>query len=130
MISDVAAYSDESWARLGDAIRRRRVALRLTQEDLADKAGVSVNTIRNLEQGRRARELTLPRITDALGWVGGSYFLILDGGDPLVEETPEEENDDALRLERPEGISDAEWNRVKAKVLRDVRWYLGGDGDD
>ena len=48
---------------LGGAIRRRRLALRLTQAALADKAGISVRTLRDIEHERVHR----PRSAVALG---------------------------------------------------------------
>ena len=38
----------------GERLRHRRVASLITQESLADIAGVSVRTIRNIESGRTA----------------------------------------------------------------------------
>ncbi|MFF8023209.1 helix-turn-helix domain-containing protein [Streptomyces sp. NPDC007896] len=43
----------------GDVLRRLRVQARLTQEELAERSGVSVRTIRGLETGRRSN----PRMT-------------------------------------------------------------------
>jgi transcriptional regulator with XRE-family HTH domain len=53
---------------IGDQIARRRRQLPLTQEQLAEAAGVSVETIRKLEQNDRtsARMSTLSRIARAL----------------------------------------------------------------
>lgn len=120
---DVARYTAGDWTRLGDAIRRRRVSLRMTQEQLAEAANVSVNTIRNLEQGKRARQLTLPPINAALGWVEDSYILVLDGGVPVVEDPPEPA-DDALHLPRPAGVGPDEWADITEKLVRDLDYYL------
>src|SRR5579859_2184480 len=46
---------------LGDAIRQRRAELCLTQEDLADRTGLSVRTISDIERGR----ITRPRRSSA-----------------------------------------------------------------
>lgn len=119
---DVASYSDEAWRGLGDAIKRRRVALGMTQEDLAETAIVAVGTIRNLEKGRRVRHLTLPKITRALGWAEDSYVLVLEGGVPIIEEPGE--TDDALRVERPAGLTDDEWARISDDLIADLQHYL------
>lgn len=54
--------------RLGEALRALRRRAALTQQDLADQAGLSVGTLRDLEQGRvRApRPATLRRLAAAL----------------------------------------------------------------
>lgn len=47
---------------------RRRVRARLTQDQLAEKAGTSKSTISRLENGNAAAEVeTLHRIAEALG---------------------------------------------------------------
>ena len=58
------------------ALRRLREGALLSQEDLAERAGISVRTVRNLEAGRieRPRPSTVARLATALG---------LDGVDPL-----------------------------------------------
>lgn len=54
---------------VGEQIARLRSAARITQEQLADRAGISVDVIRRLEQGARqsARLNTLMKIANALG---------------------------------------------------------------
>src|SRR5215472_8853998 len=42
-------------ARLGEWLRQQRVASGLTQEDLAERSGVSVRAIADLERGRTRR---------------------------------------------------------------------------
>jgi transcriptional regulator with XRE-family HTH domain len=50
-----------------DCIRRRRLALGLTQEDLAGRSGVTVMCINHLECGRRSVKLeTVERICEGL----------------------------------------------------------------
>jgi transcriptional regulator with XRE-family HTH domain len=52
---------------LGANIRHRRVALGLTQEDLADHVRVSVETVRNIEKGRKwVTTKTVSRFAKAL----------------------------------------------------------------
>ncbi|HEY0496974.1 MAG TPA: tetratricopeptide repeat protein [Kutzneria sp.] len=54
---------------LGDALRRRRLRAGLTQEELAERSGVSVRTIRGLETGSRPnpRHTSLRQLAQALG---------------------------------------------------------------
>jgi predicted ATPase/DNA-binding XRE family transcriptional regulator len=58
----------------GDLLRERRVAAGLTQEELAERAGLSVRGISDLERGARARPHrdTLLRLADALAIQGAA----------------------------------------------------------
>jgi transcriptional regulator with XRE-family HTH domain len=53
---------------LGERLRRQRVAVGLTQEELARKSGLSVRAISDMERGRtrRPRRSTLSQIVGAL----------------------------------------------------------------
>ena len=53
----------------GDLLRQHRNAARLTQEDLAEQAGLSVDTISLLERGehRRPHRYTMQSLAEALG---------------------------------------------------------------
>ena len=55
--------------RLGDLVRRHRTAAALSQEELAERAGLSVRAISDLERGiRQAPRLeTVRMLADALG---------------------------------------------------------------
>ncbi len=46
----------------GQSIRRRRIACGLSQQDLADLAGVAKSTLRNVETGR----VSVPRLADEI----------------------------------------------------------------
>lgn len=59
---------DTAGERLGEAVRSRRKALRLTQEDLADLAGCSPRFVRALEAGKASVRLDkLAAVLAALG---------------------------------------------------------------
>ena len=67
---------------LRDACITRRTHLRLTQRELADRAGVSVDTIQAIERGSHAthRPGTKTALEDALDWTTGSIDALLAGG--------------------------------------------------
>ena len=53
---------------LGKSMQSRRKALRVTQSQLADLAGISVNTLYKIERGQANPTLeTLTKIADTLG---------------------------------------------------------------
>jgi transcriptional regulator with XRE-family HTH domain len=53
-------------SRLGDQFRSLRVANRLEQRELAERAGVSLGAVRNLETGKGSTTKTIIRIARAL----------------------------------------------------------------
>jgi transcriptional regulator with XRE-family HTH domain len=52
---------------LGERIRRQRIAMRVKQQELADKAAVSTDVISALENGRSISTESLARILRSLG---------------------------------------------------------------
>jgi transcriptional regulator with XRE-family HTH domain len=62
----------------GAVLRRHRVALGLTQEALAERAGMSARTIADLERGvnRTPRRDTVPLLADALGLAAAERFMV------------------------------------------------------
>lgn len=55
-------------ANIGENIRTRRKFLKITQEELADIAGVGVNTLIKLERGEGNATLSvIVRVLDVLG---------------------------------------------------------------
>lgn len=124
-MSDVARYTGQQWRALGAEIKRRRVALGLSQQQLADAAGIGVNTVGNIESEDKARrELTLADICAALGWTRDSYLSILEGSNPTLAEPEVEPEDDALRYERPDDMDDESWAELKAKFDADYAFWL------
>jgi len=68
MIDITLMTSAELAAELGARLKRRRLSLRMTQEELASRAGLNVGTVKNLE--RKAAGCTLDpliRIASVLG---------------------------------------------------------------
>jgi transcriptional regulator with XRE-family HTH domain len=79
----------KTWARLGRAIRDARQRRKLTQQQLADLAGVSSRSVQDAEAGTvpKARmPISLGPIAAALGWPEGTIDTILSGGMPPGEE--------------------------------------------
>jgi putative transcriptional regulator len=56
---------------LGDRLRQARLGQNITQRRLAEEAGVSVATVRNLEDGKRTQLVTLIRVLRILGLIDG-----------------------------------------------------------
>ncbi len=53
--------------RLCDRLRKERLAMQLTQADVAGRAGVGTNTVSNLEAGRNVGFETVIRVAMVLG---------------------------------------------------------------
>jgi transcriptional regulator with XRE-family HTH domain len=71
-ITDDSTVSE--WeSRLGEQFRALRVASRLDQRELAERAGVSLGAVRNLETGKGSTTKTIIRVARALDrtdWLG------------------------------------------------------------
>jgi transcriptional regulator with XRE-family HTH domain len=58
----------EEWLmQIGTALRQRRTSLNLTQQDLADQAGVAVSALKHLEAGKGAQLTSLIKVVRMLG---------------------------------------------------------------
>jgi transcriptional regulator with XRE-family HTH domain len=69
--------------RVAKYVAARRGALGLTQEQLAERAGVTVKTIYNLESGERwPQARTRSAIELALAWRPGELVRIAEGAEP------------------------------------------------
>ncbi len=66
------ARDADARTRFGGLLRRWRLAAGLTQEELADRSGLSVRTIRDLERGTTGRPFrnSVGRLAEALGLAG------------------------------------------------------------
>jgi transcriptional regulator with XRE-family HTH domain len=63
----MARQHQELEVELGSALRAQRIERRLTQEDLAERANVSLGALKNLENGRGSTTGTMVRVVHALG---------------------------------------------------------------
>lgn len=77
---------------LGNAMKQRRLALNLTQSDVAELAGVTVRTVGKLERSEatKVKALTAAGIERALQWAPGSLDAIHNGGEPTELQQPPE----------------------------------------
>ncbi|MEV8354665.1 helix-turn-helix domain-containing protein [Streptomyces niveus] len=97
----------EAWARLGKALRTARARRGLTQQDLADLAGVSARSVSDAEGGTvpKARmPQSIDKIAAALGWPEGGVAALLEGAAPEAggwQDVPVRQH---LAEERVEGI--------------------------
>ena len=67
IFDSTAATTEELEDRLGARIRAVRLSRNLEQAAVAERAGVSVRTIKNLEAGHGSSTATLVRVVRALG---------------------------------------------------------------
>src|SRR5580658_2853756 len=70
----------------GRVLREARLAVGVTQAELARRAGVSLGTIRDLEQGRRVRPRagSLERLSRALGLDAGQAERLAQAAEPAA----------------------------------------------
>ncbi|HEX2315867.1 MAG TPA: helix-turn-helix transcriptional regulator [Thermomonospora sp.] len=77
--------------RVAKYVVARRGSLGLTQEQLAERAGVTVKTVYNLEAGGRwPQARTRGAIESALGWQPGDLVRIGEGREPARQATAQE----------------------------------------
>jgi transcriptional regulator with XRE-family HTH domain len=86
----VGAVTDESARNFGGLLRQLRVEVRLTQEELAEAAGLSPRTVSDLERGvnRTAHKDTAGLLAEALGLTGpvrGVFVAAARGRLPVAE---------------------------------------------
>ena len=96
---------------LGRRLRLQRVVRELRQQDLADRTGIGVATIRRIEDGQT--DLRLSALIRLL-----REFDLLDGLDVLVPDPAESPLIDAQAL--PE--------RVRPSNRRDAEWHWNDEG--
>lgn len=108
----------EDWVRLGEWIALRRKQIGMDQQQLADAAGVSANTISNYERGRVPARGKVPagyyRVERALEFAKGSIDHILSGHEPGF--AIEGAIGDRLALRSPEEIDDPLLAAVVEKI--------------
>ena len=95
---------NEFLKEMGQRIMVRRKSLRMTQEELADKLGVSAQMISNLELGKKAiRPENLAKVCDVLGL---SADFILTGANTKTDVDAVAEKLTQLTAEELQMVSD------------------------
>ncbi|PSR23240.1 MAG: hypothetical protein C7B45_03865 [Sulfobacillus acidophilus] len=99
----------ERYEQFGDAIRRRRRELGLSQNALADRIGTSRQNLAEIEAGRRMPQLTLAsQLAHALGWTLDDLDRQLDRVDARMR---------WLRRAVPPDATPVVWSRMAGHLL-------------
>ncbi|GAA1938755.1 ATP-binding protein [Kitasatospora viridis] len=106
----------------GDLLRECRRAAGLTQEELAEAAGLSARSVRDLEHGRRGRpqRRTVEQLVSALGLVGaGAAALVAAGRHGRPTEPPvDRSRDGPVLLDRTDQLAEVERAAAQARAGR------------
>lgn len=105
----------KDWDAVAAAIRDRLVEIDMTQAELANRAGVALMTVRELQHNlkpRRRNPRTLAAVSEALGWPSDRIARILEGesatpvddDDPVIAELDAVKADLAAILRRLDAI--------------------------
>jgi transcriptional regulator with XRE-family HTH domain len=124
------------WRVLGHAVRDRRLDLGLSQEALAEAAGVSDQTVRRIEHGREAgfRSGTLRQIEKGLGWKPGTARQIAesnaakDSADWLADDAEVRAGAGVVRADYALDSSSLEHIIARLYSDRDPVLYVTGHG--
>lgn len=116
----------EAWKRVGEAIRRRREELQITQREAGRAARVSVTNWNKLENGLKdkTRGLTASRVESFLNWEHGSIKALLEEGcEPTAFEDPLPEAElkslRAMVLHQQDVIDDLlAWREAMSKIVK------------
>ncbi|MFK5925765.1 MAG: helix-turn-helix domain-containing protein [Desulfuromusa sp.] len=100
---------------LGHRLARRRIAQELTQEDLANEAGVAKRTLERLEAGQPSQLLTVVRVLRALNVLG-----LLEVAIPEVTTHP-------MDLLKMRGKERQRVSSKKKKPRADIGWAWGDE---
>lgn len=92
----------KDWQAVADAITDRLAELEMTQQELADRSGLSVTTIRQLQRNYSARKRssrTLADISEGLRWPPNHLARILEGTPTISDDRSMRADLDQLRRE-------------------------------
>lgn len=96
---------------------------------LVRHSGADPGTIGDFLKGSRwPKYTTQGKIEKALEWPAGTLTEIVDGAEPPPLEQPTvgdvPEDGDSLLYRRPPGLSDAEWEQLKAQTRDWIEWQI------
>ena len=80
IVKNLSETPDELLTAVGQRLRRARLDANLSRAQLADRIGVSADTVRNAEGGRNVSLETLIRILRGLGELDRLQGLLADAG--------------------------------------------------
>jgi transcriptional regulator with XRE-family HTH domain len=122
---------DAVLTELGTRLARRRIDLQLTQEAVAEQAGIGKRTLERMEAGKAAQLTTLVRVLRVLGAMSGLENLVPEGGprpmELLKNKSKQRQRASSSRGHReghPEGNVDG---NVEGKVAEREPWRWGED---
>ena len=104
----------EDWAAVAAAINERMSGLGWRQRDLAERSGVSLATVREIQRHsveRRRSPRTLQSLSSALGWPAGHLAAVLHDG---MQAEPAGRDNALSRLDRVERRLDDITGRLDA----------------
>ncbi|MCW2784386.1 MAG: family transcriptional regulator [Marmoricola sp.] len=118
--------------RAAHAVAAWMAHLEWNNTQLVAATGADPGTIGDFLNGKRWPKLgTQGKIERALGWTPGSLRTVAAGGpapepgDPVGGRRHDrDQNDDALRFRRPDGLTDTQWQRLKDEVTGYVEWQI------
>jgi transcriptional regulator with XRE-family HTH domain len=122
---DAAAVAATGQAGLGGLLRGWRHQQLLAQEQLAERCGLSVRTIRNLEAGRvrRPRAATVRMLAKGLqlaGWEREQFEAAGRPASPVGQPAVPPSPDDTASRQLPPGIADFGGRTEQVRPLRDL----------
>ncbi|MCG8924162.1 helix-turn-helix transcriptional regulator [Lentzea sp. CC55] len=89
----------EDWSAVAEAMNARAAELALKQKELAERSGVSLAIVREMQQGRiqrRRNPRTLEALSIALDWHPQHLGAVLQGKTPPEADSPATTGDDPL----------------------------------
>jgi transcriptional regulator with XRE-family HTH domain len=96
---------DAVLTELGTRLARRRIDLQLTQEALAEQAGIGKRTLERMESGKAAQLTTLVRVLRVLDAMSGLESLVPEAG-PRPMDLLKRKNKQRQRASSPRGYGE------------------------